>query len=74
MYKIEKGVPTREGKMTRWAGLAEDMIVGDSIVVADRSEATGLIWALKKRGKTVKTSKEEVGKGGKVRVFCTGEV
>lgn len=70
MYTIEKGItPNRN---TRWSELAEAMKDGDSVLVANSNEAVGLRWALKKRGKVSRQGVEKSGKGGRVRVFCTG--
>lgn len=74
MYKIEKGIKPRGIKLTRWALQAEKMVEGDSLVVANRNEATGLIWALKKRGKTHLSEKVTEDKNSPIRVFCMGEV
>lgn len=68
LYTIEKDVPVSSGPTTRWAKLASDMTAGDSVLVKNSNEATGLITALKKRSK--KTRRQLVEYGGGVRVFC----
>lgn len=73
LYTIEKNVPVSSGPTTRWSKLAADMTAGDSVLVKNVNEFTGLIYALKKRGK--KTRRQLVDNTGieeTVRVFCTG--
>jgi len=69
---IEKGlpIPPKTVRATRWAQIAEDMVIGDSILVANDNEACGLRTALKIRGKKA-AQRKEGGKGGKVRVWMT---
>ena len=68
MYKIEKNIPLKSRK-TRWSDIATEMKEGDSIVLTSDNDATGLRWALKRRGKSVITRTESEG----IRVYCTGE-
>lgn len=70
MYAIQKGIQYGLAANTRWAKLAGKMVAGDSVLVANSNEATGLSWALKRRGKTYRRRKETEDKGGAVRVWC----
>jgi len=72
MEKIEKNVPIKKAKFTRWAKLAEDMRTGDSVLVATQNDSTGLMIALKIRGKKVRRQKEN--DAGNVRVHVVSEV
>jgi len=76
LYTIEKNVPVSSGPTTRWSKLAMDMTSGDSVLVKNTNEATGLITALKRLGKKTRRqlvtdrAVERNCKGELVRVFC----
>ena len=49
LYKIEKGVPIPGGQ-SRWTMLANRMEVGDSVVVKNGSQVSGLLGAFSRKG------------------------
>ncbi len=70
MNKIDTGheIPQKTIRATRWALIASQMKIRDSVLVDNPNEAVGLRVALKIRGKKATQRKEA---DGKVRVWRT---
>ena len=56
--KIEKNIPLPEAR-GKWADLAKQMEVGDSILFKDANEAFGLRLAMRNKKMKVVTKKQE---------------
>ena len=66
MYEIEKNVPVEKPAFGRWQRLADRMQSGDSVLVKDSNEATGLAGAIRKSGRRAASRKQP---DDTVRVF-----
>lgn len=70
LYKIEKCEHKGGFQNTRWAAIAEAIKPGEAVLLANRNEAAGLKYALKRRGKLYRH--ESQGNGGAVKIYCVG--